>query len=299
MLGRLMISVLPLVALIMWIIWQTWQKQWLLECPLGRTDSQKEEDLSLELKICPLMTHYYVRSVCTLRLEQKIVACITRHYLIQNCRQEYCYYEIWTITQAMCTAATTNGHVRIFSPLPGEAILSLTKRPLFCRRYFQIDLAELRLCSFIQISLISFPIVSFDLKSSLVQVMARRRPGDKPLSEPMMIPVLSWDHKAALSCNKLKNDPVVLWSMGSTKIMVIISRMELELQCLGAVLLECWGNGDLKRFEDERMYSTLKSREHKINYSKSVYASTIRVIFRHFVVKRWHVLVNEVLHTIP
>ena len=105
------------------------------------------------------MTQYYVRSLCTFRLKQMIIACITRHYLIQYCRQEYCYYEIWTTPQAMCTAATTSGHVRIFSPIPGEAILSLKKVANILQTMILnlADLAELKLCSFIQFFLFRFP----------------------------------------------------------------------------------------------------------------------------------------------
>ena len=54
----------------------------------------------------------------------------------------------------------------------------------------------------LQISLKFVPKVQINNIPALVQIMAWRRPGDKPLSEPMVFSLLT--HMASLSLNELK-----------------------------------------------------------------------------------------------
>ena len=56
----------------------------------------------------------------------------------------------------------------------------------------------------IQISLKLVPRSPIDNKSALVQVMAWRRTGDKPLPEPMMTPAVHWRIYAALGGDELR-----------------------------------------------------------------------------------------------
>ena len=74
----------------------------------------------------------------------------------------------------------------IWEYMPRVKLISpRTKWPPFRRRLFRIYFHES--CIFIRISLKFVPKVPNDNKSALVQVMAWRRPGDKPLSELMLV----------------------------------------------------------------------------------------------------------------
>ena len=64
------------------------------------------------------------------------------------------------------------------------------KWPPFRRRYFQTHFLEWK-CISIEISLKFVPKGPVNNIPALVQMMAWRRPGDKPLSEPMMINLLT------------------------------------------------------------------------------------------------------------
>ena len=57
----------------------------------------------------------------------------------------------------------------------------------FSRRHFQMDFLEWKCMDFDKISLKFVPRCPISNITSLVQIMASRRPGDKPLSEPMVV----------------------------------------------------------------------------------------------------------------
>ena len=61
------------------------------------------------------------------------------------------------------------------------------KWPPFCRRHFQIHFLERKVWISIKVSLKFVPKGPINNIPSLVQIMAWRLPGDKPLSEPMMV----------------------------------------------------------------------------------------------------------------
>ena len=61
-----------------------------------------------------------------------------------------------------------------------------TKWPPFCRRHFKYIFSNEYLWISIKISLNVVPNSPIDNKPALIQIMAWRRSGDKPLFEPMM-----------------------------------------------------------------------------------------------------------------
>ena len=65
------------------------------------------------------------------------------------------------------------------------------KLPPFRRRHFQMDFLEKKCMDFLKISFKFVHTVRNDNIPALVQIMAWRRPGDKPSSEPMMISLLT------------------------------------------------------------------------------------------------------------
>ena len=73
----------------------------------------------------------------------------------------------------------------VLGHLHGYHIEAETKWPPFSRRHFQIDFLEWK--CMINISLKFVPRGPINNIPTLVQVMAWRRPGDKPLSEPMLV----------------------------------------------------------------------------------------------------------------
>ena len=62
-----------------------------------------------------------------------------------------------------------------------------TKWPPFRRQHFQMHFLERKCMNFAKISLKFVPGVPINNIPALVRIMARRRPGDKSLSEPMMV----------------------------------------------------------------------------------------------------------------
>ena len=66
-----------------------------------------------------------------------------------------------------------------------------TKWPPFRRRHFQMIFQNENVWISIKISLKFVPKAPINNIPSLVQIMAWRRPGDKPLSEPMMVSLLT------------------------------------------------------------------------------------------------------------
>ena len=66
-----------------------------------------------------------------------------------------------------------------------------TKWPTFSRRHFQMYFLNENVWISIKISLKFVPIGPINNIPSLVQIMAWRRPGDKPLCEPMMVSLLT------------------------------------------------------------------------------------------------------------
>ena len=65
-----------------------------------------------------------------------------------------------------------------------------TKWPPFSRRHIQMHYLEWKCIILIKISLKFVPKGSINNIATLVQIMAWRRPGDNPLSEPMMVILL-------------------------------------------------------------------------------------------------------------
>ena len=66
-----------------------------------------------------------------------------------------------------------------------------TKWPPFRRRQFQMHFFNENIWIWIKISLKFVLSIIIDYKPALVQIMAWRRPGDKPLSEPMLVTSLT------------------------------------------------------------------------------------------------------------
>ena len=83
-----------------------------------------------------------------------------------------------------------------------QHIEALTKWPTSCSRHFQMKFIEWKCVNFSQMSLKFVPSGPVNNMSTLVQIMACRRTGDKPLSEPML--TLLRDHMASPSDNELK-----------------------------------------------------------------------------------------------
>ena len=81
-----------------------------------------------------------------------------------------------------------------------------TKWPPFPRRHFQMHCFNENVCISIKISLKFVPKGPFDKIPALVQIMAWRRPGDMPLSEPMM--VSSTTHICVTRPQWVKNDSI-------------------------------------------------------------------------------------------
>ena len=99
---------------------------------------------------------------------------------IISCANDLCY-----VTQYM-----SQSRLSIHLPLLFLVVLThlpWTKWPLFHVRYFQIHFVNENVRISIKISLEFVHKVPIDNKPTLVQIMAWRRPGDKPLSEPMMV----------------------------------------------------------------------------------------------------------------
>ena len=71
----------------------------------------------------------------------------------------------------------------------------------FLRRHFQMHFLQWRVSISIEMSL-NFFIGSSNIPA-LVQIMGRRRPGDKPLSEPIMVSLVT--HIWSLGLNELKS----------------------------------------------------------------------------------------------
>ena len=70
------------------------------------------------------------------------------------------------------------------------------------RRHFRMHFLEWKLYTSITISLMFAPKVRISNIPALVQIMARRRQGDKPLSVPVLVSLLT--HNATLGLNNLK-----------------------------------------------------------------------------------------------
>ena len=60
-----------------------------------------------------------------------------------------------------------------------------------CGRHFQVHFLEWKCINFIKFSLKFVPKGPINTISALVKLMAWRRPGDKPLSEPMIVSLLT------------------------------------------------------------------------------------------------------------
>ena len=81
----------------------------------------------------------------------------------------------------------------VFSFFTSLTCLPWTKWPPFRRRYLQMHFREWKVyCILIKFSLKFVPKCLIDNNPALVQIMAWRRIGDKPLSEPM----LTWSTEA-------------------------------------------------------------------------------------------------------
>ena len=74
------------------------------------------------------------------------------------------------------------------------------KWPPFSRRLFRMDFLEWKCMNFDWMSLKLVPNGAINNIPALVQIMARRRPSDKPLSEPMLV---YWRIYASLGLNEL------------------------------------------------------------------------------------------------
>ena len=134
---------------------------------------------------------------------------------------------------------------------PGEATIVNTLRPRQNGRRFADDTFEriflnenVRIS--INISLKFVPRGSIDNIATLVQVMAWRRPGDKPLSEPMMVSLLT--HICVTRPQWVK--------MAQTR------QLALRIFCQGTPLWDPWSLWNLQRRNTRACYTSHKNDRH-------------------------------------
>ena len=83
----------------------------------------------------------------------------------------------------------------------------------------------------IKISLKFVPKGRINNISALVQVMAWRRPGDKPLSEPMVVRLLTWGRETTTQLSLSSSIPVTIWNISQQ---IAARLLKLAPDCL------CW-----------------------------------------------------------
>ena len=83
------------------------------------------------------------------------------------------------------------GHAYVWTSFAPLIHCSGEKKPLFCRRHFQMHFLNENVLIEIEISLKFFPKGSIHDIQTLVQIMAWRRPDCKQLSEPVMVRLLT------------------------------------------------------------------------------------------------------------
>ena len=101
----------------------------------------------------------------------------------------------------------------IWSPLCSSLSVNTLRPKQICRHFADdifkcISLNENAWISF-KISLKYVPKVRVNNTPPLVQIMAWRRLGDKPLSEPMMVRLLYWRIYVSLGLNELNNNDMI------------------------------------------------------------------------------------------
>ena len=111
-----------------------------------------------------------------------------------------------------------------------------TLRPRRSRRHFADDIFK---CIFlnenaltsIQISLKFIPKGPINNMPALVPIMAWRRPGDKPLSEPMIVSLPTHIHSASMSQTVLWHNPVLFPFVGCVCILEIARELGRYTSC--------------------------------------------------------------------